>query len=179
MAYTLAELVAYAQQAGFQGDSANTIAAIAMAESGGNPYAINYADPGGSYGLTQINAAAHGATAINTLGNPLAAFQQAYTISQGGQNFTPWSTFNNGAYLPYTPAGSAGSAANPLSSPASGGGSQGLAGTTATGQPTASQSPLSAIFSAIGNLFQSAGLLILGAILVAIGAWYIAKPGHG
>lgn len=186
MAYTLQQLVSFAEGAGFQGDQAKTIAAIAYAESSGNPYAINYADPGGSYGLTQVNAAAHGAAAINTLGNPQEAFRQAFNISGGGSNFTPWSTFNNGAYLPFasqlgltsgTTAGSLGGGALATSvagsSPADSGG---LSGQTATGTPTTSQSPLSAIFSSVANLFQSAGVLILGVVLVAIGAWYIAQP---
>lgn len=186
MPYSYDDLLGFAQQAGFSGSSANTIAAIALAESGGNPYAINHADPGGSYGLTQINGAAWGPAAANTLGNPLEAFRQAFSISNGGQNFTPWSTYNSGAYLQNLPGGSftgstPGGSSSPPSpfSPGGGGSSSGLTGTSATGQPTTAQSPLSAIFGAIGNLFQSAGLLILGAILVAIGAWYTAKPKAG
>lgn len=181
--YTLDQLLGFAQQAGFQGSSAQTIAGIAYAESSGNDQAINYSDPGGSYGLTQINGAAHGPTAANTLGNPLEAFQQAFQISNGGTNFTPWSTYNSGAYLPYaSQLGLSGSSSSSplggiLGGTSGGSGSGGLAGTTATGQTTQSQSPLSAIFASIGNLFQSAGLLILGAILVAIGAWFIVKPG--
>jgi len=176
--YTFDQLLGFAQQAGFQGQSADTIAAIAMAESGGNPYAVNYADPGGSYGLTQINGAAWGAGAANTLGNPLEAFTQAFSVSQGGTNFTPWSTYNNGAYLQYATgsgAGTAGSAAGSILGGSSGS-SGSLTGTTATGQSTTAQSPLSAIFAAVGNLFQQGGLLLLGGILVGVGAWYLAKP---
>ncbi len=189
MAYTLDQLVGFAQQAGFSGQSAQTIAAIAMAESGGNPYAINPNDPGGSYGLTQINQGAHGPTAQNTLGDPLEAFRQAFSISGGGSNFSPWSTYTNGMYLPFAAqlgiAGGGGSGGldpqgNPLGAIGGGSGSgdpnAGLTGTTATGQPTTAKSPLSAIFGAVANLFQSFGLLILGAILLAIGAWYTAKP---
>lgn len=178
MPYSFSELLGFARQAGFQGDQASTIAAIALAESGGNPNAINWNDPGGSYGLTQINGAAHGPGAAATLGNPLEAFSQAFHISGGGSNFTPWSTFNSGAYLPFLPGGAGGSPSNPLP-PSGGSPSGGLTGATATGQTTTAQSPLSAIFGAIGNLFQSAGLLLLGAILVAIGAWYIVKPKAG
>lgn len=205
MPYTFDQLVGFAQGAGFQGSSANTIAAIALAESGGDPNAINYSDPGGSYGLTQINGAAHGPTAVNTLGNPQEAFAQAFAISNGGSSFTPWSTYNSGAYLPFLPGGSSGSGnvvstnasgmvtgintgflgrlggglGGILGGSSSGSGSQGLTGSTATGQPVTSQSPLSAIFASVSNLFQQGGLLILGAILVAIGAWYTAKPKGG
>lgn len=176
--YSLSELVRFAEQAGFQGDSAKTIAAIAMAESSGNPYAINYSDPGGSYGLTQVNGAAHGPTAMNTLGNPLEAFKQAFRISNGGTNWQPWSTYTNGMYLPYAQQlGLASGGSSSGGSPAASSGSSGsLSGTSATGQPITSQSPLSAIFASIGNIFQSAGLLMLGIALVAVGAWYIAKP---
>jgi len=180
--YSLAEMVEFAQQAGFQGESAKTIAAIAMAESSGNPYAVNPADPGGSYGLTQINGAAHGiGYASQTIGNPLEAFKQAFSISKGGTTFQPWSTYTNGMYLPYAQQlgiGGAGSssASTGTTSSGSGGSSGSLSGTSATGQAIQSQSPLSAIFASIGNIFQSAGLLMLGIVLVAVGAWYVAKP---
>lgn len=189
--YTLAELVGFAEAVGFQGDQAKTMAAISMAESSGNPNAVNYADPGGSYGLTQVNAAAHGPSAMQTLGNPQEAFKQAFRISGGGSNFTPWSVYNNGMYLPHaaalglssgSTAGSLGGGAiqtvsNALGLGGGSGGQQGsLTGQSATGSPIISQSPLSAIFAALGNFFQTAGVLILGVVLVAIGAWYIAKP---
>lgn len=190
MTYSFAELVAYARQAGFSGDAANRIAAISLAESGGDPNAINYNDPGGSYGLTQINGAAWGPSAQNTLGNPLEAFRQAFSISKGGTDFTPWSTYNSGAYLQfYQPDGGAdsvppamaglpdptqvGAASFGSSDPGS------LSGETATGQTTTVESPLSAIFGAIGNLFQQFGFIVLGGVLVAVGAWYLAKPKEG
>ena len=187
MTYSLAEMVEFAQQAGFQGESAKTIAAIAMAESSGNPYAVNPADPGGSYGLTQINGAAHGVGyASQTIGNPLEAFKQAFSISKGGTTFQPWSTYTNGMYLPYAKQlgiggaggsiGGAASSAGGSSGGGSGGSSGSLTGSSATGQAIQSQSPLSAIFASIGNIFQSAGLLMLGIVLVAVGAWYVAKP---
>jgi hypothetical protein len=180
--YTLAQLRQFAEGAGFSGSSADTAAAIAMAESGGDPYAINYADPGGSYGLTQINGAAHGATAANTLGNPSEAFAQMFSISNGGTNFSPWSTFNSGAYLPFLSQLGGGSGdqtfgigAAPGGDPL-GGSSGSFSGQTATGQATSSQSPLSAIFSAVQTMFQTGGIMLLGAVLIAIGAWYLARP---
>lgn len=191
MPYTLAKLVQFAEAAGFQGDQAKTIAAIAMAESSGRADAVNYADPGGSYGLTQINAGAHGPSAMLALNNPQEAFKQAYRISAQGTNFTPWSTFTNGMYLPHATAlglvggstagsqggGAISTVANALGIGSGSGGSQGsLSGANVTGYPNVSQSPLSAIFAALGNFMQTAGVLILGVVLVAIGAWWIAKP---
>jgi LysM repeat protein len=66
-------------------------AEIAMAESGGNQYALSPTD---DYGYWQINAS-HGSLAtFNAIGNAQAAIQ----ISDDGTNWTPWTTFNTGAY---------------------------------------------------------------------------------
>lgn len=94
------QIYQYALNAGFSGQSARTMTAIILQESGGgNPYAVNPRDPGGSYGLTQINAAAHGtAVAQATMGNPQEALNQAYRISNKGTNFRPWGSFTDGSY---------------------------------------------------------------------------------
>lgn len=92
-----------ALNAGFTGSSANTITAIAMAESSGNPNAIAYNDGGkgyNSYGLTQINGVHPNAASAT---DPQTAFNMAYTLSNGGTNFQPWSTYNSGAYAQYLP----------------------------------------------------------------------------
>lgn len=113
---SLSELRAAAERAGFQGDPANIIAATAMAESGGNPHAANEKGEH-SYGVTQINADAHGPVAREALGNPDRAMELAYKISKGGTDFTPWTMFKNGGYKQYL-----GAAPAPMS--LSGGGGQ-------------------------------------------------------
>jgi len=132
----------YAVNAGFQGQSADTITQIALAESGGNPYAINASDPhGGSYGLTQINGIHSGAQ--STYGDPQQAMNMAYSVSNGGTNFSPWSTYTSGAYTRFAsgevaqgPAGSGygSSSVDPYAmDPGSftyGGGQQGASSTT-------------------------------------------------
>lgn len=172
-----------------------------MAESGGDPFAINFADPGGSYGLTQINAAANGPTATDTLGNPTEAFTQMFNLSNGGTNFSPWSTFNSGAYLPFLSqlGGSSGAAgsSSPLDIFGIGsivGGGQGGLGIDAGGigsivgggsggvadalgnTSSSSASPLSQIFTAIENFFQRAAFIMFGIVLVAIGVYFLTKP---
>jgi hypothetical protein len=94
-----------AQKVGFQGDSADKIAAIALAESSGNPFAKNEKGEH-SYGITMINADAHGPIAREAYGNPLRAMQLAYDVSKGGTDFTPWTVFKNGQYQKYLPAAS-------------------------------------------------------------------------
>lgn len=96
--YTYAQLEGLWIQYGGNKAVAPTAAAIAMAESGGNPNAFNGADPsGGSKGLWQINGA-HGAqSSFDVATNTRAAI----AISGDGKNWQPWSTFSSGAYRKY------------------------------------------------------------------------------
>jgi Lysozyme like domain len=75
--------------------SAPMAAAIAMAESGGDPYAFNGRDPnGGSVGLWQINGI-HGSQASY---DPNANAAAAVAISGNGTNWNPWGSYTNGSY---------------------------------------------------------------------------------
>jgi LysM repeat protein len=67
-------------------------AEIAMAESGGNQYALSPTD---DYGYWQINASHGPALAtFNAIGNAKAAI----AISSDGTNWDPWTTYVDGAY---------------------------------------------------------------------------------
>ena len=76
--YTLSDMKALASEAGFKGRDADKMAALAMVESSGNPGAENH-NGEDSYGLTQINARAHGAIAKEAL-NPKRAFELAKMV---------------------------------------------------------------------------------------------------
>jgi LysM repeat protein len=67
-------------------------AEIAMAESGGNQYALSPTD---DYGYWQINAS-HGPSmaTFNAMGNAKAAI----SISDDGHDWDPWTTYVTGAY---------------------------------------------------------------------------------
>ncbi len=99
--YDLPGLRNLAINAGFQGPSADRMAAISMAESGGRPDAVNAKDPGGSYGLTQVNAKAHGDQYARAALDPPTAFKEAFDISKGGTDFKPWTTAKTGADQPF------------------------------------------------------------------------------
>lgn len=76
------------------------MAAIALAESTGNPQAYNGTDPyGGSYGIFQINGSHTstygGAFNVNNLYDPAYNTQAAIQLSGNGVHLTPWSTFNS------------------------------------------------------------------------------------
>lgn len=104
MAYSIADLVALAQSVGMADPA--TGAAIAMAESGGNPDAVGdlaITPPDGSVGLWQINVAAHPQYTAAALHDPTTNARAALAISNGGVSWSPWSTFTSGAYLKYLP----------------------------------------------------------------------------
>ena len=68
-------------------------AEIAMAESGGRQYALSPTD---DYGYWQINASHGPAMAtFNALGNAEAAI----AVSDNGHDWTPWTTYVEGAYV--------------------------------------------------------------------------------
>lgn len=98
MIYSLAQLQALAASVGFPDPA--LAAAVAMAESGGNPNAYGDAQYGGSYGLWQINIPSHPQFAGNpaVLYNPTTNAQAAFATSSSGKNWQPWTTFRNGAY---------------------------------------------------------------------------------
>lgn len=95
----------YAVNAGFSGIDAITATAIALAESAGNPQAYNPETAAGapqgkgSFGLWQIYLNAHPEYANANLYDPQTNASAAYSIySAAGDSFSPWSTFNSGAY---------------------------------------------------------------------------------
>lgn len=99
--------------AGGPTEHADVAAAIAQAESGGNPLAIDntaYPDRPGyhkpdkpadaewSVGLWQINLLAHPSYLTLDMEQPLPNGQAAVTISHDGSDFGAWSTYTDGAY---------------------------------------------------------------------------------
>lgn len=97
----------YAQQAGFSGAGLLIILAIAHAESGLNPLAQNTNTDGSiDRGIVQINSRWHPEVSDSCAYNPACAFKAAFTISNKGTSFTPWTTYTTGAYTKYLAGGS-------------------------------------------------------------------------
>jgi hypothetical protein len=99
----IGEAAQAAYSEGFRGSSLITAVAIAGAESNYRHDAKNLRYPDHSIGEWQINQLAHkgryGSDAALT--NVRTNARAAYQISGGGRNFSPWSTFTNGAYRGY------------------------------------------------------------------------------
>lgn len=96
---TLGSLINLATLAGFP--DPRLAAAVAMAESGGDPFALG--DAGQSFGLWQVNLPAHPEWRgrEQELFDPMTNARAALAISRGGVSWHPWSTFNSGAYRKY------------------------------------------------------------------------------
>ncbi|MFC0645106.1 NlpC/P60 family protein [Cellulomonas phragmiteti] len=94
------EIYRYARLAGFGPDQAQTMTAIALAESGGNTGAHN---PVGedSRGLWQINVAAHKDLAGVDLSDPLENARAAFRVSGQGANISPWTVTHGGGGARY------------------------------------------------------------------------------
>lgn len=94
---------------------ADTAAAIAQAESSGCQYAkhgptddrpvkqckYTFSTKENSYGLWQINRRAHPQYSASSLYTPTGNANAAVDVANGGTNFSPWTTYKNGAYKQY------------------------------------------------------------------------------
>ena len=97
--YTYAQLEQLWINAGGSKATAPIAAAIAEAESGGNPTATNATDNGGtqtSWGLWQISNGTHAQPAPNILDPTVNASQAVAKYQASG--WAPWGTYTSGAY---------------------------------------------------------------------------------
>lgn len=113
----LADLRDIARGVGVPETMIDTAAAVAMAESSGNPSAANVVTspapgnlPERSFGLWQINALAHPSFDEAKLLDPDYNARAMFMVSSGGLNWKPWSTFNAPlsnprSYLHWMPGG--------------------------------------------------------------------------
>jgi hypothetical protein len=113
MALNPAQLLQLAQGAGFKGQDVQTMAAIAMAESSGNPGAHNRNASTGdnSYGLAQINMlGSMGPARLKQFGlqkneqlfDPQTNFKAAKQV-RDSSGFGAWSTYGSGKYKQFLP----------------------------------------------------------------------------
>lgn len=96
-------IAGFAKKAGFAGRALQTAIAVALAESSGNPNAINQNTNGSTdYGLWQINTVHRGSGFDPSRGfDPHYNAEWAYKISSGGSNWKPWVVYNKGLHTKY------------------------------------------------------------------------------
>ena len=101
---TYAQMMGYWIKAGGPAPVAPVAAAIGEAESGGNTDAVNPNDNNGkqsSYGVWQISNGTHTPPAANWADPAENARLAVGKYRDAGNNFTPWGTYDSGAYRAY------------------------------------------------------------------------------
>jgi hypothetical protein len=169
--YSNAQLRALWIANGGQNSVAPMAAAIALAESGGDPNATDY-DSNGSVdrGLWQINSVHGSMSTFSPSGNARAAV----SISNNGTDWSAWTTFTSGAYKPYLDGSSA------TSTGTTGGGSS-VSSSDGTGSSSGGALNLSlgdlltSPASTIGDFFALVSLGIVKGLADGIGD-YIIRP---
>lgn len=97
--YSKEDLRKLAESVGVSSSNSNVAAAVAMAESGGDPKAVNVNSSGSrDRGLWQINDQYHSEVSDDCAFNPVCNAKAMYKISSGGTSWGQWATFNNGSY---------------------------------------------------------------------------------
>lgn len=181
MAYTYAQLKALWISNGGNPAAADIAAAVALAESGGNPNASNTNTNGSiDRGLWQINSVHGSQSTFDITGN----VKSAIAISGNGSNWSPWVTYNTGAYKKFMSPTTAASSAGTPSTSTSG---ITIPGVTSPGISVSSlvQSAINTILDMFGikgglkDLFERLGLIILGFALVILGIHLLSGGGSG
>lgn len=111
MSLSIEQVARVALDSGWSGEKAAIATAIAMAESGGDPSilgdtTITTSKWGPSVGLWQIRSlnAQRGTGGVRDQDanlNPQTNGRHAFTISNGGSSWQPWSVYNSGRYRTY------------------------------------------------------------------------------
>lgn len=108
------QIAMYARSAGLSGGAVDIAVAVALAESGGDPGQRNPIPPDNSYGLWQINMLGgmgperrrkFGLSSNSELYDPATNARAMAAISNGGTNWSPWSTYTDGKYRKYLKPG--------------------------------------------------------------------------
>jgi hypothetical protein len=148
-------------------------AAIAVAESGLDANQYNPTDNGGtqtSWGLWQVSHGDH--SPYPNWQDPLANAQYAVAKYRGANGFTPWGTYDSGAYRAYLNPGTTPDP-NP---PGKGGGNAGAPAGGAGGvQTTASDDPACLVGTPNFDIFSS--IPVIGGAFPKIQACLLSKSG--
>jgi hypothetical protein len=179
--YSYAQLEQLWINAGGPSAVASVAAAIALAESGGNPLA---AYPGTTVaagqgsttdatGLWQILGLPSGNFTAAGLTDPVDNAEMAVAkYTQAGDSFTPWQTYTTGAYEQYLQSGVGPS---PSGVPTSAGATSAALASAAVGSTAQAQS----LLSQAGSVVSDAEELLHGAAESLNWAWEWFEPGQG
>lgn len=182
------QIAGVAKAAGFPDSELATAVAVALAESGGNPEAVNTANRNGSvdHGLFQINTVHGPLLSQGNKYNALDNARMAFTVwKRSGGSWKPWATYNSGRYLAFKPQGTLGAAAPVLPGAvagATGGGTAGAPVATAGGPTATAASTSSGVLDLLsglvsGGLWTRLGAFVLGSVLLMMSLWKLTGAG--
>lgn len=143
--------------------------AVAFAESGGNPRAVNRANRNGSsdYGLFQINSVHGSLLNEGDRYDPVANARMALKVYKGaGNSWKPWSTYNSGSYRKFYKANPGGDKSAALVGTDIGGASESLIGSAVAGSTVGA---FNMGFIGDRSFWQRFGLGALGVLLIIVG----------
>ena len=158
--------------------------AIAFAESGGNPKAVNHANRNGSsdYGLFQINTVHGSLLKQGDWRDPVDNAKMALKVYRdAGNKWTPWSTYNHGSYKKfYKPGVKYGTAAlTQASTDPNDSNNGGLLGGIADGAGSTFGAGVSTAFTLgyIGDqaFWRRFAIGLLAVLLIIIGVWIVFR----
>lgn len=162
-------------------------AAIAEAESGGNPQATNPTDNNGtqtSWGLWQISNGTHSQPVPNIL-DPNVNAAQAVDKYKAAGGWSPWGTYDSGAYKAYLNGGTTpdpnvpGATLTAADNPSTcliGGGEGGVFGVGSLSFCLLNKSQARAV---IGGLCVAGGLAVMGIGLAFVAVFALNRSGIG
>lgn len=167
------QIAAVLRTAGFPADQIGIGVAIAKAESGGRTDALNTKNRNGSWdaGLMQVNSI-HGYSQRQLFDPTFNASASLKIFRAAGSKWTPWSTYNNGAYRTHLAQGNI----------AAGGGGANVPPPSSSGSVA---SPVN-LLPDVGGLFATIldpktwiriGLMMFGGLLILAAAWQMTGAG--
>lgn len=169
--YSYSQLEQLWVQGGGNKAMAPLMAAIAEAESSGNPSAVNATDNNGtqtSWGLWQISNGTHAQPVANIL-DPLVNAQAA-VAKYHSQGLGAWGTYTSGAYQRYL--GGKGTAPT---SGVSTTGAFGVPGLPSSLEPLSPSYDLKTFGTELGTIAEKFALVLLGGALILLGLYIMLK----
>jgi Lysozyme like domain len=155
---------------------AGVAAAIADAESHGNSQAVNRTDNNGtqtSWGLWQISNGTHGQPVPDILDPAVNAQQAVAKYNNAGHQFTPWGTYDSGAYQAFLGGSTTPDTNVPgLGAPAPPGTGEPSSATCLLWLPSVGLGPVSTPHVCL--IDRTEARAVLGALLMASGGFVLA-----
>lgn len=177
-----AEIANVMRRAGWPESAIPVGVAIALAESGGNPRAVNTKNRNGSrdYGLFQINTVHGSLLKQGDWADPVDNAKMALKVYRdSGSKWRPWATYNSGSYRKFFTSKPGGNPTLTVTPPDPDGEksfAEGLAdGMTGTAAPVLGTGLFTLGFIGTTAFWQRFGIALLAVLLIIVGVWIVFR----